>query len=522
MSSFTKEDSLYKYDALPCYYEAFKDYYSGVWRGIKEIYNNQDEIINICYFRALSCFWYQSEVDFIDRQTLLYNYMSKDYNYKNENSLLNLHKSILPTDSEVKSILSEVCTAYDEPPRREFGNTTTDKKIKELYDEANVDSMFQDVYELANLVGVVAVAPVFIEGKMRLLVKTPDTFRIWTDPLNPFRVIKMVYPSYSEINGQIIYHEWTDSTYRILNYEGDPVSEEIGIFAETQGVNIYGKIPFVFLRLRHHQEYLSGGQINMIYNQLLWNKVKLGAENVATYNGFPVALGVNIGELDTLAPNKILGGTGFVSNEDVTPDLRYVTPEQIYDDLMQYRTNAIEQCKIDLGIPLGEAANASGIARILARQRLIENRLRDLPRLRTFEKEFAKMVVHIANIEGLFSFELDGLNFSINFAEERMYNDPVLERAEDLAMTKDGTLDIIDYLKKWSGFDNGISDEKIYKELEKRMERLERYNELVKGKEEPIEEAEIINPEEQPTEMITEIEDTEIIEGNEDGELQNS
>lgn len=495
----------------PIYWEAFSDYYYQVWKGIKEVWNSQDEIRELCFYRSLTCFYNETDEDYTDRQALLYHYLKRGFRYKDENSLLNKYKEILPINSDCKNVLNQVCMAYDEPPKRKFSNSKTLNDVyKAMYSEANIDTIFATIYELAKGCGTVAVAPIFKNGKLKVVGFTPDQFKVTYEPDNQWKVAKITYPDWNDETSEYIYHEWTDSTYRILDYRGNLLTEFVTQYRNTGGENPYGKIPFIFLKIGRGTGILPGGKMDMIYNQLRINKTLFASEIVMGLTGFPIPLGVN---LDTriISPDHILGAQSGLTKEDQDPDFRWVTPETAYANLLEYSELLKDAEKMRYGIPTGEGADASGISRVISRQQLIDERYKDLPNLRQFEKEFVEMLRHIGIIDGVIQTQ-DELTFSVDFADIRVYIEPDIEREQDWSKVEKGEWAVEDYYTKWGLFDEGISETKLIKLLTERMEKLKAVKEIIGSKveeeeEEPIEEKPIEEPKEQEQEQEQDIEE---------------
>jgi hypothetical protein len=341
---------------------------------------------------------------------------------------------------------------------------------------------------------------------MKLIYKTPAQMRILIDKENVWKVSAMIYPDYSEARGEVIYHYWTDTQYIIYDYHGREINE-IGLFESNNQINPYGKIPFVFIRLGEGESFINGGALDLIYSQLRRNHVKYGADVIAKKCSFPIPLGINI-NTNTISPDIILGNNIRYNQEDLTPSFEWIAPVDNYMQLMEYH-DALLQTEYDkLGIPINDGANESGIARIIARQRLIEQRRRDLQSLANFENDFAEMVNHVAFIHNIIPAVT--IDFNIEYADERIYIDPQIEREQDWALVENGALDVYEYYKKWGNFDSQLSDDKFNKLLEKRMENLLKVKEILKQKPEPEinnNETEIENIEEDLDNEIDNIED---------------
>lgn len=467
----------------PIYWDAYGDYYKNLWYGINEVYKNDLIIKDLCYFHALSCFYFDTEEDYLDRQLLLYHYLKPSFNWKDQDSILNKNFDILPIESTTKINLSNICTAYDDPPSRLFSNTISiNQEWTELYNNSAIDSQMQDIYELAKLCNVVLVAPIFKEeegeNRLKLHIMSPDGFRVKCNPNNQWQIQELIYPDYG-MNNEIIYHVWTDTSYFIKDREGKISVEEMTNLGNADGSNPYGKIPYVLLKLRKGKELIDGGKWAMIQNNLRNNKTLFGSELISTLTAFPIPFGINI-ESGRISPDIILGAKANLTTEDVTPDFHWISPETVYNDLLEFYNSLSDLERQKLGIPQ-DSANESGIARIISRQRLIEERIRDLAMLANFEKELANMALLVGSTDGYIKNE--PLNFGINYAEERLYIEPEIERAQDWERVEKGEIRIENYYKKWGDFDTNITITKLKSELEKRLKNLDEIKIIIKNTE---------------------------------------
>ena len=65
---------------------------------------------------------------------------------------------------------------------------------------------------------------------------------------------------------------------------------------------------------------------------------------------------------------------------------------------------------------------------------------------------------------------------AINFADERMYEEPAVERAEDKARMLEGLMSIEEYYTKWGAYDTQQTKEEVLEIVKKRQEELKQLN----------------------------------------------
>lgn len=429
------------------YYDAFNDEYRDIWRGLEV---GSEELYWRCYYRALVAFLRSDPDAIIDRRRLLYSYLAPEFKTMAASDTLNRYRKQLPVASTVRRVVRNICTAYDEEPERMFGDDSVQAIMDGLYEEMRVASQFQRMYHRARMTGMVAVRPLYINGRWHVDYMTPDQFIVQTDPDDWRTVSAFTYPESSE-NG-ISYVTWTADSLIRTGYNGRVISEE---------ENRYERIPFVMLRLSDEDGVYSGGMIELVESQLDINKDKWLSNINVTFTGSPVWFAINMNTSDlTLSPDKIISVDGVVQGEGMQapPELMAVSPETAYQEIEDFARDRERFMQQDEGIPASMVADnggqpPSGVARLIERQELREIRESDQKQLREFEREFANMTALVARLDAGVGIDENRLEFSIRFAEESVVMEPADEYALDKEKGKDGIIDPAHFVRKWSGYD---------------------------------------------------------------------
>ena len=450
---------------LQQYYEQTFQYdYSAMWLNSPFKLDTND-IADLCYYRAIGCFYNQDEQSIIDRRELLFSYLRADFGELTNESALVRYRSRLPIHSMIPRVLRNICNAYNYEPRRIFSsNTATNERLNDLYSTANITSILQDIYAQGRLYGTIAVRPLWLNGKLKIQVLTPDKYYIETDEKDLTKAVSMYYPSYNEVTESYDYHYWNETEFRIYNSKKMIISEP----------NQYKQIPFVFLRFGYSEKFNTAGMFENIEKQLFINKLRFLQQLNVTFQGLPIGIAVNgQGKLKSMTPDKIISVEDIREDDGkIPPSLEFVTPEQTYIALQEYiemleknllRENGIPQSQIDSG-----GGVVSGISRVIERQELIEKRQSDINVLADFERDLANMIVIATSIENKLLGNLGKLEFSIDYDEERMYLEPDIERVSDFQRMNQLLLSPINYIKKWGDFDTDITESDLIKEFENR------------------------------------------------------
>ena len=435
------------------------------WKGIKEISGNIAEIDSLCYYRTLTAFYGKNPNDIEARMALLYEYLAPFYNTKDADSDLNMGRGALPINTSVRRLLKILCTAYNEAPKRNFGKI--DEAMQAIYASGNVDSEIKEIYRKAKLCGIVAVRPVFVQGKLRLLHYAPDEFRASTSADDSTQALQMVY--LDSINSEIVYRVWDAEKVTTLNIKGKPIS----VVSHS-----YNRLPFVFLRLEKTNGFYAGGMFEIVEENIKSNEDEYDANLSRRFHAHPVGLAINLGaDMPALSPSRVIQKDGVQAGEgvEIEPILQYISPEGRYGDLKEFSEMRLETAMRNEGVPASSLAKQagtplSGISRVIERSDLIEERYSDIETLRGFERDLADMVILVSNADAGTSIVVD--TFSVDYAEEQVLLDPDIEYELDKKKMNDYVLDPIDFVHKWSGIDKTLSPEEVIAIIQTRKELL--------------------------------------------------
>lgn len=166
----------------------------------------------------------------------------------------------IPPINLLKRLIDKLSTIYSKAPEREVYGTEQDGELWDWYiDNFNLNVEMQIANEYFNMHKACALEPYLdAEFKPRLRPIPFDRFFVCSDdmqnPLNPTHFIKVMgktvveYTDGKKTNSEIvtILHCYTDKEFLIIDNKGR-VREEMMRKYETDGINPYGKIPFVYM-----------------------------------------------------------------------------------------------------------------------------------------------------------------------------------------------------------------------------------------------------------------------------------
>jgi hypothetical protein len=458
------------------YYEtAFAAEYRSIWGGIERVCESRDDLASLCYYRALTSFYDRDPVAVTDRRKLLYAYCAGVFNTNDDDATLNRYRRSLPIDSQIRRVIGNIATAYAEPPKRKFavdtGATWTDR-MSQLYEEMKFAATMRSIHRRARLTSLVAVRPMVVDGKMRMDYMTPDHFRVIVDG-DDFRTpVGIVYPKLDAELG-IVYERWDRDTMTTIGSDGATLEQIENPYRTRDGV---GVLPFAFVRLDDDLTVYPGGMLEIVEAQLDANKAKLLSNQNVDFASSPVWFGINLKNQNIrITPDALVTFDGVTEGEGqlIPPSLESISPEGRFAELDEFRAARERRAALGEGIPASMMSDQvttppSGIARVIERSEVVEMRLADQVALREFESQFARIVAIVANNDLGDTIPVDAIVVSVDYAEERVYQEPDAEYSFDKQKLEDGVIDPVDFFRKWSGFDQRMTEEDMIAEIARR------------------------------------------------------
>jgi len=158
-------------------------------------------------------------------------------------------------------IIDKLSTIYQESPTRnvEDEGSESDSELLKWYEETlRINPMFNISNEFSNLFKNNLIQPFVAEdGIPKLRIIPSDSFTVYSDnlidPTRPTHVItymgKRAKAVGSDTKTVDIWHVYTDSEFLIVDSEGEVQGQEMARLQgpAADGVNIYGRIPFVYV-----------------------------------------------------------------------------------------------------------------------------------------------------------------------------------------------------------------------------------------------------------------------------------
>lgn len=430
------------------------------------------EINELCFYRAITCFYREAMEDIEDRRRLLYHYLKGEFSTENADDALQRMAHQLPVDSFIPKALKNLCLAYKQAPQRTWGTEDDPSAYGEdfgpIYREMNFDRVMQDVSRLGKLCNVVAVRPWKhpLTGEMKVQILTPDMYRVEENRGEPVELWYRTTYTDDRAETQNAHRVWTiDRTY-YADMEGAPIrgSEE---------PNPYGRVPFAFLRMESplNDDPYGGSMFSLIEANLRANKKEFAADVGLVMNGFGVWVVTN-GRMNEgqakIAPDQVFAIDDVKGGDAqyLPTEVEHVVGNSMFSLVRDDKRQGIKDSLRAVGLPssiVEENAGTppSGISRILERVELLEQRDADKLALAVFEEEFAYLLAEVVRNDDYDADLPEEFVFAIDYAEERVYQEPQVEYEYYRDLAKNGDIDLAEYARVVMGLDEADAESVI-------------------------------------------------------------
>lgn len=152
-----------------------------------------------------------------------------------------------------KKIVDKLSTIYQQPVNRTIADgTTTDESLLEYYEEGmQMSKVLNTSNEFFNLSRSTLIQPYAHQGKPRLRAVPNDRFFVYSDdqvdPLNVTNVVIATDEIEVDNTSVQIFHGYSDQEFVIFDSRGEIRRDLMNQAENPEGINPYGKIPFVYV-----------------------------------------------------------------------------------------------------------------------------------------------------------------------------------------------------------------------------------------------------------------------------------
>lgn len=456
------------YNETTIYEQAFDGESGAIWLGTKF----ENELAELSYYRALTCWIRNNDEGERDRRRLLYSYLSDVFSTKNADDTLNKMFSTLPSDNTyITRALRNLCILYNEAPSRYYEglSETQELALNGYITECNYNKVMQDAYRICKLMNRVLIRPYKINGVLKLKIYTPDLYRAAYDDYGNITEVWIPrqerYLDGGRYKNRTIYDVWDGNRYRKLDYHGSPLVFVYNNQKYTELIfNKYTAPPFYEMSLDSDADVYGGGLWELVKAQLEANLWDLLIKENAIYNGFSVWMLVNLGRDNDnkLSPGRMFRVDGVTDTEGgkIPPYIETISPNQQYTEMNEMKTERVKALLRNIGLPSSviEGRDVSGVAMLVDRAELNEIRKEDLSILKQHEIGLHRQIIQVLNVEFKESLPVD-IKFTVDYIEPTIYREPKDEYEYYKSLYDSGYMDIKTFLYKITGDESIITEE---------------------------------------------------------------
>ena len=312
-----------------------------------------------------------------------------------------LKQMFLPYFNITNRIINRICLAYKIPPERYIvvpqsikgEERIPDPKMQKAHDNyqkllssSNINSKSKEWHRLAKLGDTCYVQVRYVGDKVEYEVFFPHQLSVVEDPLNYLEPLEVEYTEVSA-GGKNKRIYWSQSEHWVFDEDDKPIPDE----NPWNGVNKYGVIPFLPVRLRGIENHWGEGD-----TQLVDANEKINILYVSSFdNALMQAHGQMVG-INTKLKSKIDLGPRKLVQIDNLPgeaqaDLKYIHPEPAIEACMSKIDWMIRTTAMMHGLPAASVSidvkAESGAAKSIDNWELLEIREDDIEYLRGFENK---------------------------------------------------------------------------------------------------------------------------------------
>lgn len=373
-------------------------------------------------------------------------------------------KPFLSYTNVTKHVVDALSYTYSTPPVREIKSSSEiAATINEFINSEAYNNTLQYIDTLTRLLGVVHVRPIILDdNSIYLDVWLPQNVTVELGGIDPTKPSKLITDSYANDVGGRIVHSREAFT---RDYIESLAKEKMGIFNRTPRVeNPLQEIPFVrFANSYDKNTYWVDGigrdlvnanrQINILLTDLNWLiKNQVHSQMVI------------IGPLDKgdiqFGPNRVIN----ITSEN--GDAKFISPDAKITEL-------VETIKMEVGIiyntfglealnPLSVQSNQSGVAIVMSKASVREDRQKRAKLFTAYEKELIRLIAKSYRVYKQYTINEDELDTSIQF--DRIQSIPSdVEKQYEQHQLQYGIISPVDVIMRLRGVDREEAL-RIYKE----------------------------------------------------------
>lgn len=374
------------------------------------------EVPHLQFMRAQTC-WLESDIDDLQTRRRAAFAIARHALSPNDVPDQEMLRSwtLLGVESISPALADSICTLYNEPPIRTFGDVdantaeATTEGFKEVYAEGDVNSAMMHAYRAALFTNIVAIIP-YWSDRLHLSVITPDLFRYQPATATQEEELWILERD-----------ENLNLSWRVLTPKVEKRYRDGKFYDEHP--HTLGCLPAILMKLTPSNDIYGAGmteaaEINAWSNVIRYLSTKIG---MAQAHSVAIASNLNLAEGTRIGPGHVIVANNAGGDPSTKPEFTYATPDGKFTELESFRNSVLQAFQRNQGLPSFmvdmTAVPPTGIALQVMQRRLNEKRKLHKQAIRRAELDLAVLISKIAKIRGR-TLIFDAKKFSVEFVSE--------------------------------------------------------------------------------------------------------
>lgn len=302
-------------------------------------------------------------------------------------------------------IVDKLSKIYQQNPVRYVeGGTQTDADLLSWYEDSfNINPRMNTADEFYNLFKNCLIQPYVHKRMPKLRIIPSDRFFVKSedpvDPLNPTTVV-LVHGVRRDSTGAptIIYHAYTDQEFLIYNSRGEILINDMISLGNIEGVNPYGKLPFVYVNKSENNLMPVQDSDTMKMTKLI--PILLSDLNYAVmYQSFSLMYGINV-DFQNLEKNPDAFLSFKSEDSEHKPEIGFLKPQVDIAEVLNLIQSELALWLNSKGIRPGAIGQlqgdsfASGISKMIDEMDTFEDRKEQVAVFKEAEAQLWDLVLN--------------------------------------------------------------------------------------------------------------------------------
>lgn len=301
----------------------------------------------------------------------------------------------------LKKMIDKLSKIYATSPNRDIGEIESDKDLLQEYEKAfEINTNMTLANEFFNLFKTCLIEPYLdTDGTPKLRTIPSDRFAVFSDdlvdPQRPTHVIKFM----GKYKDKSIFYLYTDSEFLIVDEFGEIQTDRMTEINNPEGINIYGKIPCVYVNRSRHCLTPLPDTDTLRMAKLI--PVLLSDLNYAVmYQSFSVIWTIDANTENLVQAPNALWNIKSDATSDKTPQIGSLKPTVDIDQVVGFIKDQISLWFTTRSIKPGAIGQmspdeiASGVSKIIDQADTSEDRQKQIPYFVNAEEALWDLIIN--------------------------------------------------------------------------------------------------------------------------------